>query len=66
MKDMYGDEVVAGDRIKFSYGIPPIGVTAEIVNNNGELIALTPNHNPKECKLKKLKSYVGEWRKELK
>lgn len=60
-KDSDGKIVRAGDRIRFSYGIPPIVVVAEVVERDGVLIALTPGHNPDECKLRTLRRHVCEW-----
>lgn len=59
--DSDGHRTYAGDTILFSYGIPPVRVTAEIVNRNGKLVALTPGHSPSSCTLSRLKSCVGEW-----
>ena len=36
-----GKEVRAGCTIGFSYGIPPIGVAAPVIERDGELVALT-------------------------
>lgn len=46
-----GIEIVAGMRINFSYGIPPVGVHAEVIERAGKLIALTPGHHPAEAPL---------------
>ncbi len=56
--------VKAGDTVRFNYGIPPIVVDAKIVQRRGQLIALTPGHDPAECNLRKLRSYVGGWVKQ--
>jgi hypothetical protein len=63
MFDADGDVVVAGDWIEFSYGIPPIGVMAEVVQRGGKLVALTPDHEPTVCSLDYLRKSVGEWYK---
>jgi len=61
--DSDGEEVMAGDRICFSYGIPPVTVTAIVAERDGKLIALTPRHNPAECSLRSLKQHVsGFWK----
>jgi hypothetical protein len=46
--DSDGAEVTAGCVIVFSYGIPPVGVYAQVIERGGKLIALTPGHNPAE------------------
>ena len=63
-KDSDGNKIYAGDRIRFSYGIPPVRVVASIVDKGGELIALTPDHKPTECRLSLLRQYVGCFYKE--
>lgn len=64
IKDDDGQEILAGDRVSFSYGIPPICVVAPVVDKDGELYVLTPEHNPKECPLAKLEGAVGAFWKE--
>ena len=59
-------QVKAGDTVRFNYGIPPVVVDAKIVQRRGQLIALTPGHDPAECNLRKLRSYVGNWYKQNK
>lgn len=66
IKDADGQIIKAGDVINFSYGIPPIGVRAPIILENGELVAITKGHNPEKCTLKELEGYVGGFYKELK
>ena len=63
-KDDDGRPTRAGDTIFFSYGIPPAYVTAEIIERNGRLIALTPGHRPSECPLNTLRRHVGAWFRE--
>ena len=63
-KDYDGLKVTEGDKISFSYGIPPVSVVAPIVRKNGVLTVLTPGHNPNSCPLSKLKEYVGQFWKE--
>jgi hypothetical protein len=60
-KDDDGRPTRAGDEIYFSFGIPPLYVTSKIVERDGKLFALTPDCSPKECRLDKLRSYVGAW-----
>ena len=55
--------VSAGDSIMFRYGIPFVQVVAPIIERDGILIALTPDHSPRECELSKLRGYVGNWYK---
>ena len=57
IKDDWGNAISAGDTISFSYGIPPVGVKAKVEDRNGILWVLTPEHNPKECRL----SYIKKW-----
>lgn len=61
MRDADDEFVQHGDWISFSYGIPPVGVHAEIIERDGKLIALTPGHTPEECSLRALKGHVGAW-----
>lgn len=63
MRDSDGEEIEAGDWVRFSYGIPPVGVKARVVDRDGKLIVLTPGHNPEECTLKLLRWDVGEFYK---
>lgn len=61
IKDSDGNIVTAGCHVHFSYGIPPVGVLARVIERNGKLIALTPGHNPKECPVADLKRCVCEF-----
>lgn len=61
MLDDDGNRVSVGDTIRFSYGIPPVCVTAKLVQRGKQLIALTPGHNPTECNLRNLRKYIGGW-----
>lgn len=63
MKDSDGNDVRVGDRITFSYGIPPVVVVGTIALRKRRWVVLTPGHNPGSCRLKRLRGYVGEWRK---
>lgn len=65
IKDSDGIPVSAGDTISFSYGIPPVGVRASVVEVAGVLWALTPGHKPGRAKLKDLMRYVGGFWKVL-
>lgn len=59
--DSDGVEVTAGCTIHFGYGIPPVGVEAPVIERDGVLVALTPGHNPKECKVSSLMKHVGDF-----
>jgi hypothetical protein len=61
--DSDGETVHDGDYISFSYGIPPLVVVAKVIQKGKCLFALTPDHTPKECSLKKLKKRVGDFYK---
>ena len=61
IKDEDGNEVVPGCVIRFSYGIPPVAVRAEVIERDGRLIALTPGHNPTECGVASLNKHVGNF-----
>ena len=63
MLDDDGNRVTKGDTVRFNYGIPPVCVTAKVVQRGKSLIALTPGHNPPECNLQSLRRYVGNWYK---
>lgn len=62
--DADGEKVRAGDAVRFSYGIPPVGVVAQVVEDGGELWILTPGHNPERSKLAALRKNVGCFYKE--
>lgn len=64
-KDSDGNEIRAGDLISFSFGIPPIGVVARVVDRGGHLFALTPRYKPAECRLDHLRSHVGDFYKTM-
>lgn len=61
MRDDDGKWVSAGDRIRFSYGIPPVGVDGKVVDRKGKLWVLTTGHIPGACPLRRLRRHVGEW-----
>lgn len=63
MKDNDGFDVGPGDKISFSYGIPPVRVNGKIVERDGKLIVLTPGHNPAEANLRTLRQHVGAFYK---
>ena len=62
MKDDDGVDVVAGDQVQFSYGIPPVRVVADVVEFRGNLTIITPKgHTPRLCLLRELRRHVGGW-----
>lgn len=61
VKDAEGAVVRAGDFITFAYGSPPVAVDAEIVEERGRLVALTPGHKPEKCRLDQLRKHVGDF-----
>jgi hypothetical protein len=61
MLDSNRKAVTPGCSIHFSYGIPGVGVTAPVVDEDGVLIALTPGHKPPRIKVAELKRHVGEF-----
>jgi hypothetical protein len=63
IKDYDGKPVRAGDTIYFTYGIPPVGVEAKVIERDGELIYLSPGHRPEEGTLDDLEEHVGLWTK---
>jgi len=63
-KDDDGEWVYEGDTITYSYGIPPLRVTAKIMNRSGTLWVLPNNRRYAECCLRSLRLYVGAWWKE--
>lgn len=64
-RDSSGEEVCAGDLVRFAYGVPPRGVEARVIERNGHLVALTPNDTPRECRLDKLEQLVGGFYKTM-
>lgn len=63
MRDDDGVQVTAGDWVYFSYGIPPIGVNAQLILRDGRLVGLCPGHHPPEFDLRDLRKFVGSWYK---
>lgn len=59
--DSDGVEVTAGCTINFAYGIPPVPVTAAVIERKGMLIALTPGHNPSEARVSTLRKHVVDF-----
>lgn len=57
--DSDGERVKAGDSIEFSFGIPPVRVIAKVERIGSRLYAMTPDHTPKRCELKRLRECVG-------
>lgn len=63
VRDADGKPTRACDAVRFSYGIPPVGVVGHVVQRGNRLIVLTPGHDPEETPLRSLRGYVGEWYK---
>lgn len=61
IKDSNGEEIREFDWVHFSYGIPPVGVTGEVIKDGGKYWVLTPGHFPDRCLLHRLKEYVGDF-----
>lgn len=59
VKDDDGYKLCVGDIVRFSFGIPPIVVAAPIEEIDGRYYAMTPDHNPKKCELRRLRQHVG-------
>ncbi|MDC7221588.1 MAG: hypothetical protein PQJ59_16760 [Spirochaetales bacterium] len=49
--DDWGEEIKEGDNIVTSYGIPPKPLKGKVIIEEGEMIVLTPGHNPEKCDL---------------
>ena len=64
MRDDDGKWTGAGDTVRFAYGIPPVAVDAPIIDRDGKLIGLCPDHNPPEFNLRSLRRYIGNWYKQ--
>ena len=60
-KDENGEWVYEGDFITFSFGIPPIKVTALVINRSETLWVLPDNPRYAECPLRGLRRHVGSW-----
>ena len=58
-RDNDGEEVKAGDRIYFSYGIPPNRVEGTVIERDGKLILPTPGHTPTEATLTTIRRCTG-------
>lgn len=64
--DSDGNIVNVGDHVKFSFGIPPVSVRGKVImDDNRNLVVLTPGHNPDRCLLRSLHHYVGVFYKEI-
>jgi hypothetical protein len=50
-----------GDRVSFSYGIPPVAVIGQVVLIDGERWVETPGHSPARCRLSELRDFVGSF-----
>ena len=50
-----------GDIVEFTYGIPPVHVTAKVVFKKGSFLVLTPGHKPESSPLGELEEYVGDF-----
>lgn len=59
--DDVGAETTEGDKVQFTFGIPPVNVVGDVIRRGENLIVLTPNYSPKECDLRLLRDFVGEW-----
>lgn len=46
-----------GDTIRFSYGIPPVPVVAQVERINGRLYAITEGNNPEKARLSDLRKW---------
>ena len=61
IRDSDGIGVRAGDKVRFSYGIPPVSVCAPVIERDGQLIALTVGHNPSECPVSAIRKHAGDF-----
>jgi len=60
--DEDGKPIVAGCTIRFSYGIPPVVVVAEVVERGGVLVALTPGHTPASSRVDEITPFFTVYR----
>ena len=61
-RDSEGNRVRAGDRLTFTYGMPPVRVVASVAyNRDNRLVVLAEGHNPPECYLSDLSEFVGDY-----
>ncbi|EBA18368.1 hypothetical protein RSK20926_11634 [Roseobacter sp. SK209-2-6] len=58
-RDIDGETVQVGDRIAFSFGLPPVRVEGIICERDGELILPTPAHKPTESTLDEIRDHCG-------
>ncbi len=66
MKTPYHDDdgvrIKQGMWVSFTYGIPPVYVKGEVGRDKKYVLTvLTPDHNPKSCRLSELREYVGSF-----
>lgn len=59
--DSNGVEIVAGCHIHFSYGIPPVEVSAKVVKRGRDLVALTPGHTPASANVNEITQFFDCW-----
>jgi hypothetical protein len=59
--DADGVQVTDGCEVSFSYGIPPVGVIAPVIERDGDLIVITKGHHPEESYAMHLKDAVGDF-----
>jgi len=62
-KDSDGNVVRAGDRVSFTYGIPPVRVEGVLQILDGKLYLPTPGHKPGGGTLTMIRHYVGDFYK---
>lgn len=66
MKTPYHDDdgvrIKQGMWVSFCYGIPPVYVRGLVGRDKKYVLTvLTPDHNPKSCRLSELREFVGSF-----
>ncbi len=61
MKDSDGRPLKLGDKIVFSFGIPPTQVIGPIEEIDGKVYVMTKEHKPDKCLLSELEKHVGHF-----
>lgn len=59
--DSDGNEITEGCTLHFSYGIPPVEVSAKVVKRGHDLVALTRGHTPASANVNEITPFFDCW-----
>ena len=63
-KDGFGARIRSGDKIGFSYGIPPVHVRAEVYVDGVLMVKVPPPHKPEKIRLSQLLKITEVWKEQ--